>query len=310
MIDESLLSRAEANDQAALLELDRQGLPAAPEETLTDYIKRIRQLQERIIAMQEAFAANGEYECEGLKMRAEDQVPVDLLRESTASTLENYDFQIDWVPAFFINPSFSWLFGGCAYYFYPETFALMIIRRSFARKRRWFIYDRDEILAHEMCHVARLAFFSRAYEERFAYAISASGFRRRFGGVFESPADSCLLLGSTFVLLGGQISQTLWFPGLAMWPFWALVGGAAAFLMGRDRQRRRTLKRAQGNLQNLSLSRKQAMSVLFRCADDEIAVIAAFREADELCHWLRQKVQLEIRWRVTAARFMFTLNMF
>ncbi len=307
IFDETLLDRLEAGDKEALLELDKMGLLLGPGETTAAYSERLRGLQERMREMEKAFETKGEYNFEGLKLRAKDRISTSLLRESTVVTQKHYKFQIDWVPAFFINPSFSWLFGGCAYYFYPETFALMIIRSCFADQRKWFIYDRNEILAHEMCHVARLPFFSTAYEERFAYRISESRFRCRFGGVFESPRDSFMLLGSTLLLLAAQVGQTMFRPELAIWPFWSLVGGVAAFLLGRDGKRQKSFRQAEKNLQTVTANNGNHAPVLFRCTDEEIRETAQLKQSDKLRDWIRQKSEEELRWKVIVRRFLSEL---
>ncbi len=297
-----LLTRAEEGDSQALAELDSGGLPVAPGEDLAAYAERLRGLFKRLEAMEKTLAEAGEFVCEDLRLRAEDRIPVDLLRQSTQPTLTRYGCQADWVPGFFVNPSFSWLFGGCAYYFYPEMFALMIVRRTFARHRKWFIYDRQEILAHEMCHVDRLCYLSSAYEERFAYRISESGFRRRFGGVFESPRDSFLLLGSTLALLAAQVVRTMFWWGLPIWPFWLGIAGVFGFLAGRDRIRHRTLRRAENNLAQVK-PKAWLDAILFRCTDREVEELARLKDQPDCRLWLERKVEGELRWRVIADRF-------
>ena len=350
----ALLTRAETGEIEALAELDANGLPAGPNEALPEYLERLRGLQARLLEAEEALETTGVYRCAGLRLRRARRVSAETLRQCTGATLELYKFQIDWVPAFYINPSFSWLFGGCAYYSHPDTFALMIIRRSFARRRKWFIYDRNEILAHEMCHVARLALGSSAYEERIAYRVSESAFRRRFGGVFESPRDSFSLLGSTLLLLGAQLARMFLIPALPIWPFWFLVGGVVAFLLGRDRQRHRVMRQAEENLVRLltvddaaeskvgeprleversgvladanggegetaaatesdgtgegrhdaKLEAIDAVAILFRCTDREIATIAGLSNPRELQAWLTAREKKELRWQVTTHRFL------
>ncbi len=308
IISRDLLARAGQGEPMVLQQLDAMGLLLGPGEKLEAYLARLNCLQQRIGEMEEALRESGEYTCEDLRLRSEDRISRELLVECTAATREAYAIEIDWVPAFFINPAFSWLFGGCAYYFYPDMFALMIVRRAFARQRKWFIYDRNEILAHEMCHVARLSFASRAYEERFAYRISESRFRRRFGGVFESPTDSFLLLGSTLLLLVAQTVQTTMVSSLPIWPFWSIVGGVVAFLLGRDRQRHRILAEAEKNLTPLLEPGQSSQPVMFRCTDQEIGQLAEINRVGDVRQWLRQRAATELRWQVIVQRFMPTLD--
>lgn len=298
-----LIETAEKGEEESLIALDAIGLPFAPGEKLPDYIKRLHCLQKRLQDFTAKLENEEEYQMEDLTLRKEDRIPVDLLRRCTEVTKQKYGFQIDWVPAFFINPSFSWLFGGCAYYDNQNIFALMIIRKSFAKREKWFIYRRSEILAHEMCHVARLSLQSTDYEERFAYRISESRFRRRLGGVFESPRDSFLLLGSTLLLLAGQCWRVGFAQNMPIWPFWSLVGGVFAFLFTRDARRHRTLRRAMKNLESLR-TETWSEAVLFRCSDQEIKEIAAFKNKDELNDWIKDKKDSAgWRWRIIEKRF-------
>lgn len=38
----------------------------------------------------------------------------------------------------------------------PEFFTLFIIRRTLKDQERWLIYRRNELISHELCHVARV----------------------------------------------------------------------------------------------------------------------------------------------------------
>jgi len=149
--------------------------------------------------MEEALASgDGVYEVEGLSFPAAQRIPREMVTNVAAITQEHYGFAIDWVPGFFADQSFGWLFGGCAYYFEPDFFALFIVRRSFEHHNRWLIYNRDELLSHELCHVARGGLKADFFEEEFAYGVSGSWFRQAVGGLFRTGSeglDRLLVLG-------------------------------------------------------------------------------------------------------------------
>ncbi len=52
------------------------------------------------------------------------------------------------------------------------------------------LYPQEEIIAHEMVHATRLMFDEKRFEEILAYQTSQSRFRRYFGPLFSSPAES------------------------------------------------------------------------------------------------------------------------
>ena len=205
----------------ALLALDRRGLLAGASESVEDYLARIQKLQCNIAEFDENLSQDGRYDVDGIKVFQEDRIEPGFFDNANAQCLELFGFSADWVPAFFINPSFSLLFGGCSFSFMPDFFAMFIVRRSFKHSPRWLIYGRDELIAHEMCHVARTPLLSRTYEESFAYSTSKSSFRKCIGGIFLSQWDSLSLLGSTFLLLVAQLCN-LFLMRLPMWIFWLL----------------------------------------------------------------------------------------
>ena len=254
-----------------LLALDRRGLLAGAGESVEEYLARIRKLQRNMDAMENALSKDGHYEVEGMKVLSKDRIKPSFFDSANGQCMELFGFAVDWVPAFFINPSFSFLFGGCSFSFLPDFFAMFIIRRSFKNRQRWLFYGRDELMAHEMCHVARAALMSNAYEESFAYCTSKSSFRKYIGGIFLSQWDSFMLLGSTFVLLLAQVCN-VFLLRLPMWIFWLLPPIVLAWLMLRYWRLRRRMAKAQATL--ATMYGDNALKVLFRCGDDEIDALA------------------------------------
>ncbi len=302
MFSEELIVRAESGDVDALVQLDGQGLLVGAAESLPEYVERLRRLQANTAQMDETLATDGKTVIEGIPVDASERIPpalYDTVREATESL---YSFAVDWVPGFYINPSHSWLFGGCAFYFYPDFFALFIIRKAFADRERWLIYSRSELLAHELCHVARIGLLSDVYEESFAYQTATSPFRKAVGSVFRSPMDSYLLLAGTFLLLIAQIFRVSLFPALWIWPFWGIVFGTIGYLAVRHVLQEWTLSRAFERL--TSVFGEQARAILFRCTDREVDAIARLHSPEALRDWIDSQPQDSVRWQVIKARFM------
>ena len=245
--------------------------------------------------MEEALSKDGHYEIEGIDVVSKDRIRPSFFDSANAQCLELFGFEADWVPAFFINPSFSLLFGGCSFSFLPDFFAMFIIRRSFKNSQRWLLYGRDELIAHEMCHVARAPLMSNAYEETFAYCTSQSSFRKYIGGIFLSQWDSFLLLGSTFVLLLAQICN-IFLIQLPMWIFWLLPPIVLAWLMLRYWKLRRRMARAHSTLE--AKYGQNATKVLFRCSDDEIDALANGTIPDNLAAPKTARAIILRQWEV------------
>ncbi len=288
-------------DLEALATLDANGLFMAPGESEQDYLERLHQFAKRMHDFKADMETGDGYDLDDLKLRPEKSVARELIEECARLTDEHYAFRAEWVPAFYINPKFSWLFGGCAYYSMPDMFTVVILRKTFRNRQRWLFYDRREILSHEMCHAARMAIGSEVFEERLAYQVSGSGFRRRFGGLLHSPFDTLAILGSTFLLLGMQMLRTFLLPGLPIFPFWMLVIGIVGFMLGRDRRCHRTLNRT---IENLDKVTEHSAAVAFRCSDAEIEQISRFENAEELRGWIEKTGEHDRRWQVIVHRFM------
>lgn len=300
MVSSDLVDRAEQGDGEALAQLDAAGLLLGAEETLAEYAGRLRSLQHNLELMDDELRRERTFTIDGVTVHADRRIPAAVFDEAHGDTERLYGFRLEWVPGFFIDPRFSLLFGGCAFSFYPDFFALFIIRRAFATRSRWLIYGRRELLAHELCHVARVALGSQDFEEMFAYQTATSAFRRLAGCIFRGQAEALALVGSTLGLLGAQLVRTLalsWWP---VWPFWLLTAGVFLWLVLRLAGLRRVWNRALEHAEWLAPGR--ARLLLFRCTDAEVAELARLGEPAAAQAWFEQRCQSQVRWQVTRAR--------
>jgi len=133
------IQQAGAGDLDALCELDARGLIPAPGECAQTYGVRLEKLRNDLAEMEKELAETAQVKIEELKFPAADRIPADLFAEAHAQTEQLFAFSADWVPGFYVNPRFSWLFGGCAYSYHPDLFTVFIIRRSFATRAKWFL---------------------------------------------------------------------------------------------------------------------------------------------------------------------------
>ncbi|MBO4528193.1 MAG: hypothetical protein J5743_11225 [Victivallales bacterium] len=296
--EENLLQAASGNIDT-LAAYDANGFLLGADESAEDFAKRIRLFQANRQKLEDALQKDGKYDAEGIIVTPGDRIPNTLFAKIAEHTKRLYRFQIDWVPGFFIDPSFSLLFGGCAFCSYPDFFTMFIIRRTFKTQEKWLIYNRDELLAHELCHVARIALLSEEFEETFAYQTSSSSFRKLIGGIFRKQTDSFMFLGVTFILLFAQILRTQWIHTMPIWPFWSLVGLVFAWLLIRHAFHCRRLGIAQRHIAEL-FGADNAFPVMFRCTDEELHRFASTKP-QTLKTWILE--QSSLRWQIIRKRF-------
>ncbi|MBR5079052.1 MAG: hypothetical protein IKX30_09940 [Victivallales bacterium] len=296
--EENLLQAASGNIDT-LAAYDANGFLLVADESAEDFAKRIRLFQTNRQKLEDALRKDGKYDAEGIIVTPDDRIPNTLFAKIAEHTKRLYRFQIDWVPGFFIDPSFSLLFGGCAFCSYPDFFTMFIIRRTFKTQEKWLIYNRDELLAHELCHVARIALLSEEFEETFAYQTSSSSFRKLIGGIFRKQTDSFMFLGVTFILLFAQILRTQWIHTMPIWPFWSLVGLVFAWLLIRHAFHCRRLGIAQRHIAEL-FGAENAFPVMFRCTDEELHRFAS-TPPHTLKTWILE--QSSLRWQIIRKRF-------
>ncbi|MFA6294165.1 MAG: hypothetical protein WC637_20410, partial [Victivallales bacterium] len=187
---------------------------------------------------------------------------------------------------------------------FPENqVSVFIIRANFAGKKRWLFYRRDELLAHELCHVARMPVKDRTFEELFAYRLSPSRLRRYMGNCFRHDYDAVLFIVPIFVLLAAQVSRLFFnlervFP---IWPFWIMAAAYPLFLLVRNHFNRNIFFKAKRNLEKAGALKP--LPVLFRCSKEELSEISELKNPDGLMKWLDDKSESELRWKVIKFRF-------
>ena len=310
VFDEATLTAAAAGDLATLRALDERGLFLAPGEEPAAFAARLRGLQARLAELEQELAQTGALDFYGAHLPAGDRIPAAVFAAPRQQTAALYGIAVDWVPGFFTNYRMGLFFAGCACYSPEELFALFLVRRAFRDQERWLIYSRQELIAHELCHLARAPLQSRDLEELFAYQTASSGFRRAIGGMLRSPRETWLLLGAVIFLVVAQIINVLtrapenWYrqpmplifavPLLVM--AWVVV--KYAWVRHQFEQARRRITAACGAA--------AALPLLFRCTDAELMELARLGDTPSVQQWLAARAQAEWRWRVINSKFPVT----
>lgn len=308
-VSEELLKKAENNDLETFIELDKAGFILASHETASMYVQRLKELNKNIQEMETELDSSGFFSIDSDKFPKEERIDTTFFESPSKTNQDLYSFKINWVPGFFVTPDFGLLFGGCAYSFSPDFFSVFIIRNSFRQKKKWLIYSRDELISHELCHVARAAMKSTIFEETFAYQTSTSYFRKKMGSILRSVWDTFITLGLVFLLLFLQIYQTFFVEGVTealhnpVNYCWLFLGGFLLFLGLRQMNANRVFHNA---LKNLSLLTKKPLAILFRCSDQEIYELAKMKDLtpETLKNLFHKQDSEDLRFSIINERFI------
>ncbi len=271
----------------------------APGEDAAAFAGRLEGLNARLVQMEEAFRKKGRFSHGGVELPGSRRIAADAFEAPCRRTRELYGFACTWVPGFYVSPGLSLFYGGEACYDYPEMFAYFLLRANFRKKPKWLWYDRETLLAHELCHVARLPLASRDFEEHFAYQTSAGAFQRGWGGIFHSQLDSLAFLGSTLVLLSWQAARAFFAPTWPAWPGWIPLIVIVILLISRHLRLKRLFRRALACLSGHYGSSEKGRVALFHCTDAEIRHVAAAKDTTALIHeWEKS----DLRWQMLLYR--------
>jgi hypothetical protein len=302
--DKKFIDSLSADNLALLAEADSNGFLMAPGEDISDYKQRLLDMGDAYGEIEKDIQSTKDYNIFGeFVLNTEKRINMEILDEAAALTRKYYDFSINWVPGFFLSKSLGILWGGCAIGFPENQVSVFIIRANFAKKKRWVFYKRDELLAHELCHVARMPVRDRTFEELFAYRLSPSRLRRYMGNCFRHDYDAVFFIVPIFILLAAQVSR-LFFNlerKIPIWPFWIMAAVYPLFLLLRNHFNRSIFFKAKKNLEKAGISRP--LPILFRAAIDELNKISELKNPDELKKWLAGKSESELRWKVMKFRF-------
>ena len=278
---------------SALRKFDRHGLFPAPGENSQEFAARLTRLAAALNDLERQLQQKKYVEpCSGIKLKKDAVIPNNIYNEALAKTIELYDVKPDWVPGFFADESFGLLWGGCALSDMESNLVLFIIRKVFRQKRRFLVYDRQELMAHELTHAAHQSINEIKYEEYFAYRTAQSKLRKFFGGCFIYKYDAMLFLLPILLLPIVQILNVFAKVNLPMEYFYIIAALYPVFLSLRCFFTWQTAAKARKFLQKNSVADPDA--VLFRMTAAEIASLARGKMAQgNDLRWTLIKERLE-----------------
>lgn len=225
-----------------------------------------------------------------------------VLQPGLQETKRLYDIYPDWVPLFFSNTGLWLWHAGSSWIFQKEKGsplgALLQLRKSFYKRSSFLFYHRDEIVAHELCHIGRMAFEEKQFEELLAYRTSKRFFPRYFGPILQSVGESrlfmivlfTLLLMDLFLLFMGALDSYFQLFYLKLIPVLMV-----AFAGMRLWKRHRVIRQAEENLKGVW---NEPAFILYRLTDSEIEEFSRLG-SDQIREYAEGNDSL--RWRAIKA---------
>lgn len=203
--------------------------------------------------------------------------PDAILREGIADVEKEFGIAPNWVPLFFSNQGLMPWHGGSALIFQLQENGplgvIMQLRKAFYTKTRYLgMYNRSELIAHELVHAARMAFDEPKYEELLAYKTSSGGLSKWLGPIIQSAFESRLFiyLLATILLLDLYLVFTgEWEGYFSLMPLKVIPLALCAWAGLRLWKRKRTLNETEKNLSSLWGAEKARQALLF-LTDEEI----------------------------------------
>lgn len=240
--------------------------------------------------------------------REVSESPSPLLQHAFPATQFWYGIRPDWVSLIFSNEKLAPWHGGAAWIFQMEetspTAALLQLRQGFLNKKSYLgVLKREELLAHELCHIGRMMFEEPQFEEILAYRSSESWLARNLGPLLQSSKESMFFLLSLLFIL--MIDVFLIFQGgyslfqSAVW-LKLLPLGLAGFAFFRLFKNKRCLSLCLANVRQIAKSDEDANAILYRLTDREI-VLFAKSSVPEINDYISK--QDELRWQVIKAAY-------
>jgi len=206
-----------------------------------------------------------------------------------------FDISPDWAVAYYSNKGLSFWQGAVAYISSgKKPFVALQIRKQLKGGKYLFLYEKDEILSHELAHAARMAFNEEKTEELFAYWTSASSIRKLFGPIFRSPFESNFFIAFSCLSF---ITQTF-FPHLILAQLFPLASLLMlSYYLFRLFRTRLKVNCSLKKLTSILKSKSKARATLFRLTDKEIYFFAK-SSLKEILHYIKKQNKKELRWKV------------
>lgn len=191
----------------------------------------------------------------------------------------NHSFQVkpDWVEIEYSKRGLYFWEAACVW----QDQSKMQVNPIFL-KRKFFGYNREELVNHELVHLVRSQFHSPIFEEVLAYQ-SSKGWRRYVGPIFKNPRESLFFVFSLAV----TTILSLWSPF-----FLTILAVIAGYALCRLWLKQRIFQKAKNALS--FVGKELALPILLRLTDEEIIFLARSGEK-EIKEFFKNRDSLRIR---------------
>lgn len=272
---EKLLSGNAVDVFDAAVYFDSLGIFIFSGESAADYAARVGRLLREIDSLMAGTSKYMEF-CKGA-----ESVDNSICEAAVGIAEKAYGFRADWVPAFKSGRRVGLLSEGILYEI-NGVLPLIFIKNPNGR-------NAAAVLAHEICHAARMGFGESVYDEWFPRNVEPSLFRRIFGNFFRNWKIPSIFFASAMA------SVCLFAVGLPLWGIVAAVPMAATIAV--EARNRSVLAEARKKLEAAGLA---PLPILFRMDDGEIFSIAKSESPKE---WVGRAAEKSLRWKIYKARF-------
>lgn len=286
-----------------LNEWNNLGLIPGPEESEDKFLERAnycltlkKHLKERL-GNEVPFATEAPARYQGLE-------------EALLKTKKHYDIIPEWVPLFYSNYKLTPWHGGCAWIFQvtenaPKA-ALLQLRKAFQSSKHYLsIYHRDELVAHELSHVGRIAFEEPKFEEFLAYRSSGSLLRRWLGPIVQSALESLIfvlalilifLLDIFLISIGNEelFLKAMWIKVIPL--------GMLVFALGRLSWRHYRFNNCFKHLLRILGSKKATNAVMYRLTDQEIIDFSR-KDSMAVKEYINKHRERSLRWHLISKAY-------
>lgn len=290
----------ELND---LIELDKAGFLPLPGESSDAFAGRFQKSQTGFETFRQELESGGRAVLfDEIEVTPEQRIPDEVIGEAAEKTEELYAFRNFRVPGFFLTREVGLLWGGCMIGDPDCGLAVLLLRGAFRCRKRWLVYSRDELLAHELCHAMRQSLTEPSLEEFFAYQTSPSRLRRITGNCFIHDYDAFLFLLPAVLLFAASLVQSFFLGSLPLLPFWLPVILCPGYLILRSFRSIRIVRKAERALHLAGVGKP--MPLLFRSTLAELRTLGACRTAEEVSASIEKFAAQELRWQIIKQRFL------
>lgn len=137
-----------------------------------------------------------------------------------AITERLYGFSPNWIVAHYSNAKLSFFQGAATWIIARNGLRIPLIqlKEKFENGSLHKMYLREEVLAHEAVHAARMQFDEPVFEEFFAYKTSPHWWRRIFGPIFERTWEAYLFIILLMIPLAIEVAR-FFYPDIWVFPY-------------------------------------------------------------------------------------------